>query len=236
MKIDALVADTEVTVEVITQGKNINLKTAVVESAPDTKLYNAAGQRLQIDAPHCLVKLITVKNTALKFDSGQYTVKVYASYESSYYLWNIVRIEIVTLANGERYHAIYSAQEGVRINRRGSYRLYVGKRMPVQFGEGRPREVLVKDVSVNGVGLVVPEDMQCQIGMKIRFTFKDTYYALSIPIEGTVVRIMPMEEKGQLIGCQLPGVSAGLEKYIYNTQRAKLQGQRQSTKPLTKKE
>lgn len=235
MKINALNAGAEVNIEIIAQEKVINLKTDVLEAAEGTMLYNTEGRAFRLDVPRCLVKLIMVKDTAVKFQSGRYKLKVYASYENAHYLWNNVRIEIVVLPGGQKCHAIFSEQEGIRVNRRGSYRLYVGKRIPVQFGvDGRPKEVLLKDISVNGVGFVVPEDFNCREGMPIRFTFKDTYYALSLSLQGTVVRVTPLPESGLLVGCQLSALSPTLEKYIYDTQRTKLQAQRQGGKRTTR--
>lgn len=129
-----------------------------------------------------------------------------------------VQLETVQY-KGEIYHLAKAKREGVEVNRRENFRVYIGEDGMAQINEHKKgREVLVKDVSISGFAIVAKDDLEAD-DAKVRLSYKDK--ESRIILQGQVVRKELIDESKILYGCKLEKTPDGLAKYLNQKQTEK---------------
>lgn len=150
---------------------------------------------------------------------------VYMREEKNPVLWRGIIISTVH-ENGRTMYKIISGIEGYEINRRESFRLFLGLGGVAQIGVNKKAiNVIVKDISEGGFAFVGNEDIEAD-RTPIRLVFKD--FDETISLMGIVVRKMVVNEKKIIYGCSLASSSTDILHYINKKQRYYLSTARNS--------
>lgn len=165
------------------------------------------------------VKPFTYNNAVVSFDAPGLAISLMAIKEDSVpYFWKNVTI-IKQIKDGEVYHCISSGMDGVKLNRRDSYRVFVGEDGECFATTNKSVPVTIRDISANGVGLIVYEEdaKLFNFGAKLRITFSDNPMYFNADLMARVVRIVKTD-KGYVIGCEFTQVYSDINKYVASKQ------------------
>ncbi len=140
-------------------------------------------------------------------------------------LWKQAAVTLMKNAEGKLYHVIVADQEGKQVNRRASYRLFMGCDATMQLEEnGKDIETFLKDISATGFSIVCSETMTLDRGANITLTFHDEETDVKFKLYGKVVRMAPIENQASVVyGCKLRTESPYVHKYVVEKQRRKSQ-------------
>lgn len=121
-----------------------------------------------------------------------------------------------TKYEGKVYHCISSEMVGVKLNRRNSFRVFVGEKgEAMELTGGGRYEVTVKDVSSTGIAFVArnADDSLFQSGDHVHIIFEDTTAYFKIDVVARVVRILKIEA-GTLFGCAFTRLYPQIDRYV----------------------
>lgn len=160
----------------------------------------------------------------VNFQVGQVqTDVVYTGEEGKPLVWEKCLMKSVTYS-GEKYHVIYSDKDGKKLNRRDTFRQYVGTSGILQIDSTRAmKSVTIKDISETGVGFVC-DDMALHmedIG-EFHLSFQDKDLRVSVKIEGTVVREVDVEETRRVFGAKIRECNVDLVEYVAMKQKREI--------------
>lgn len=172
----------------------------------DTVIQAVVGESVLVDPITDGTKTVGFKNHD--------ALAVYVGTDKKPYGWSRVQVKLVKYQD-KVYHQLLTDVEGSTLNRRGSYRQYVGHG-GVVINMGKKYRAIIKDVSTNGCGFVCDEEFT--IGDNIVVAFSDEEYDFSIHC--TIVRKFTIEENGKNVyGCKTHTVNRKIEQYIMERQR-----------------
>ena len=157
--------------------------------------------------------------------------------DSKVYQFNHVQIRNVKTSEGNLFHEITCKSEGRPVNRRNACRVWLGLDGEMQVGLGKKSyNVLIKDISVNGIAFVCRSDVAVDLGSVVRLTFFDDTTKTKFNIGSIVVRSEQLEQYKVMYGCKLNQESTAISKYVNDKQREKLRATRSlHAIPLEKK-
>lgn len=142
-------------------------------------------------------------------------------------VWKGVGITVISTKGGSKYKLI-AGGEGVQVNRRESFRLFIGMRGVVQIGANKKAiEIIVKDVSDTGFSFVSDEDYEDVQNKPVRLVFND--FNQSFSLIGLIVRKVVIDEKKIIYGCKLGSPNSRLTHYITEKQRQMLSMNKNNT-------
>ncbi len=170
---------------------------------------------------YILVTILLIDDKIVKFPADLKVDMIYYGDDNSLYIWENVVVSPVKFKNGQKYHKIdLPKSEGKRYNRRGNYRLYVGKDMSVEFREGTSRKrkkTLVKDISATGFAFLNNEDYD--VGLRVSLIY-DIVSGKRMNLSGKIVRKQYMDNiNSTLYGCQFTTPSDEIRKIINREQQ-----------------
>ena len=106
------------------------------------------------------------------------------------------------------------------VNRRNFFRVFLGVDGTLEAGiNKRSAEVMVKDISANGLGVICTKKLKFPIGMQVVVTFVDELTSEKFEIECEIVRSVQNDPFSVIYGCQLPEVSESMQKIVALKQR-----------------
>jgi len=134
---------------------------------------------------------------------------------------NVKLTEIRTKSKKFRYALSVECEDDVKpVNRRNFFRVFLGVEGVLETGvTRRSQEVIIKDISANGLGVICPKQINFPIGTEVQVTFLDEMTDESFDLECTIVRKVKNDENTVVYGCQLPEVSDSMEKFVALRQR-----------------
>lgn len=142
---------------------------------------------------------------------------IYFRQESLPVVWKSVTCKTVSV-NGEVLYKIKAASEGFELNRRTTFRVFVGAEGTSQIGINKKAlDVTVKDVSETGFAFVSNEDMDVNFPCPVRLVFSDLNE--NFVLIGVVVRKVTVDDGKIIYGCRLSQVNNKLSRYINEKQR-----------------
>lgn len=225
MLIGKLEVGTAATIHVTDGLKAVQLNSKVIAvTDSDKKLCEALVKKQGYKSYICL-KAITANNRVVSFTSENITCTITALSGKKPYSWKGVTIQNVILSEHVIVHIVMSNDDVKTFNRRREFRLFLGVDGECVFGNDRhAKNVLIKDVSCTGLGMLVPKDGTDDIivGMPVKMQFCDCASGDSLQkysLEGKIVRFLSTGSTKKLVGCKLIGRNPELEKLIYAKQR-----------------
>lgn len=189
----------------------------IPENTPITLYISNDDKRLNLDAT--LIKfldkqlaIITINypgNKVLNFDKVQLDIE-YAKYQASPYIFHDCKI---VHHNGN--YILQVLTEGIKINRRDSYRVSIGK--TAHSNIPGHNMVIVRDISHSGFALTDRnKNFNLSKGAHVSIAFEDCGYRINL--EGTVVRIEEREDF-TIYGMKTTSFCKALPEYIGMKQR-----------------
>lgn len=152
--------------------------------------------------------------------------------EAPYY-WKRVLVA-KTYVDDTLYHVVISDLAGARLNRRNSFRVFVGEEGSAMQVPGAERiPILIKDISATGIGFIIKgEDVPSyKLGDKVHITYTDNEERFKIDVIAKVVRT-GRNEAGYLYGCSFAKVYPQLNKYVAHKQVKNRKKKKAITIPL----
>lgn len=128
------------------------------------------------------------------------------------YIWRNAKI-----ANVKNEYVLQVEGEGIRHNRRNSFRVAVAKTALMRMIGRSSQRVMIKDVSVTGFAISdSTKELGLKVGDKLSVSFEDIGHKLDL--DGTVVRIEPREDMN-IYGLQITNLCKDLSSYVTTKQR-----------------
>lgn len=128
-------------------------------------------------------------------------------------------------------HAVITHDKPPKVNRRKAFRLWIGLNGTANTAEHMSANVIVRDVSVAGVGFICSPKFAVSIGDKVTVSFvdetEDRQFFIIMPC--TVVRVDPWKGSTVIVGCSINQEIQNVGKYIMLKQQER---QRRFKKPL----
>lgn len=157
------------------------------------------------------IKYATEKR--LNFDHVGIDV-LYSDNETKPVVWRCVRI-----ITKDGAYVLQTSNSGVKSNRRSNTRIPVSVMGRLTVADQRPRQVVVKDVSMKGFGIVDRnKELKLSGGTPVSLSFEDLTYQMTL--KGKVVR-KEEHDKYTIYGMIITGVSQVLPIYIHAKQGLK---------------
>lgn len=151
-----------------------------------------------------------------------------------------VSIQTTRGRNDELCYIITSLLDSKEFNRRGAFRCYIGIDTHVRIGSHKGAlDAIIKDVSSSGFAFALRGEKELEIGESVHAVLNDyieeTAKSYSFHLIGTVVRSYELENKIIVYGCQLSAKIVGLDSYLVEKERIRLQHSRNSMSTPNKK-
>lgn len=144
------------------------------------------------------------------------------------YIWTKVKVKLVKY-NEQIYHQLITDTDGAHVNRRNSYRMYVGTQGMVN-NLNKSYEVIIKDVSAKGCAFITTEKFEIGDNVVVSFTDENENFV----IRCAIVRTEEVESSGRYIyGCEMKLNNRKIEKYVNDKQLKEIK--RRSASVLDKK-
>ena len=140
----------------------------------------------------------------------------------AYTFENVFLNEITKTLSKDYKNAIcVSSEDDVEpINRRSFYRVYMGVDGTLEYGQNQHTfEVLVRDISANGIGVISSKENRLHTGTEVCITFVDEMADEDFSIICTVVRKVELNEDEVIYGCQFPEIDSDMEHFVALKQR-----------------
>ncbi len=210
MKLWELQPNAQLKLEVIIQDQNYEFETSVTD----------------IKGNFILVAPVRSKGNIVSFASDSVTKNlIFPRQDKAPIIWKRVAVTTVKIKE-EFFYKVVQAGDGFEVNRRSSFRVYIGQPGVTQINfNKRAMDVMVKDVSDNGFSFVAGQDVEDFMGATVHLVFSDGENHFSL--FGKIVRKVKISEDKILFGCVLHSSDAKLNKYINEKQREMLIKQRE---------
>ena len=183
---------------------------------------------VQAGEGHIIVEPVKHNGKILNFSNSSIIKNVVVDAQPLPEKYINVDVEITMLEN-KKYHIILSDKEGIPINRRNEFRVYVGSYVTAQLANiNQSIEAILKDVSVGGFSLVIRKEgidvIVGWVGQSIKVVFYHGGNKNRIPMVfiGQAVREEDIDEERVLVGCKSLRQPFGIEKFIADRQREEL--------------
>lgn len=207
-------------IEVNDKSKSINMKVFDKVSDEDNiEMYQIKRALQAKNAVYAVFEPLIINGSPLRFDSAVAKFSIGAVHKGKMYYWDRVNIKTIDLGSTFCY-IVTSRQESKIINRRDNYRVLLNMKSSIIMDDNVDLAV-IKDISVNGVGLYTRKKDKNDIGKKLDIIFQDGNETFKL--NATVVRQDDNALKsGKLLGCKVNTSNKNMEKYIYEKQRKRM--------------
>lgn len=167
-------------------------------------------------------KPVVVDGKVVRFSSETARHVVNVNEKRKAYVFQQVKLSMRRLSMKRNQFVIcIQSDEDVRaVNRRDFFRVFLGVDGMMKSGKTtRTQEVMVKDVSAGGLGVMCPATVHVPLQSSVTVTFVDELTGEKFVLECVVVRREAQREQMVLYGCQLPKPSDEMEKFVALRQR-----------------
>ncbi|MBO4618242.1 MAG: PilZ domain-containing protein [Lachnospiraceae bacterium] len=212
MKLSEIVEDSIINVLVSKDDSSISLTTTMAFYDEDMLFVNPfmyEDNLVSFSAPGLSVEMMVVRENEVP------------------YYWKRVHVGLMKV-DGKIYHVISSRHTGARLNRRNSFRVFVGEEgSAFELRGGARIPIVVKDISATGIGFITSGDDEEYFmpGDQVHINYMDKEERFGIDVVGRVVRTC-VTDKGRLYGCSFSKVYPQLGKYVTDKQLHKKKKQR----------
>lgn len=161
MKINEIEVGTRLSMSFIINGKDIRIFGEVVKNDMMKELFGIWSDFQAAMIPACIVRVEDAKY--LQDETDYVADTVLAPKEWLTYLWEYVdgrKFE----KDGQTYLYMATPKYGLQFNRRGNLRVRVDKKSEIHFHESMVHDIIIKDISEDGVGFYISNDINLEIG------------------------------------------------------------------------
>ena len=148
-------------------------------------------------------------------------VNVYYADEKHAYCWKNVRLKAVRYGK-DIYHCTDLVGPGEVMNRRGSYRVYIGEQMTVTAftAQGaKKHSVHLKDISESGMAFLSSEEFDIGRIVRLNLSFAK---GIAVEVSSQVVRIQELDNRQEkLYGCKFIEKNNKMVNYLMQLQQKK---------------
>lgn len=214
MKIEELEIGQSVTFEARIGEERLKFDTVVQETFPKKHM-------ICVDVIRKNDKIITFQGKGLIVDLNV------APPESAPLLFKNVSIALCKKRDDTYCYTVSTIAEAKVINRRQSFRCFVGHASAVQCGVNRSAyDGIIRDISATGFSVIVTGDTIFHENQVLHTVLNDYIEELaenfSFQLYGIIVRVVEQENSRILYGCKLIKRVPGLESYIMKKERIRL--------------
>ena len=212
------------------KGKSVKFKQRIKRITKEEEIL--LRQKIGRTADFCVIEPVMIKGRMVSFAVPGIVCSVLAIIDSRPYRWNNINLARVSFPESGNALVAYTAGIGAKYERRGSYRAVVGINGTTRISrEGTKHATLIRDVSISGIGLVVPNDFTGRIGDNVNIQYSDTISLdkidskyVKFDLDAFIVREQPLDANRKIIGCRLTAGDRNLlSKYISSKQKKALQ-------------
>ena len=193
-------------------------------------IFNVSIQKQELEFPSevvevhdnfILTKPVMSKGKVVGLGGEGVSVSItYTRNEKSPMFWKGVGCSAVKV-KGRILYKVIASGAGFEMNRRETFRLFLGLEGIAQVGENRrAMNVILKDISETGFAFVVENEILNADGAPVRLVFKD--FERSYNLLGYVVRIEKVDEDKYVYGCNMRMKNQLIGHYINVKQRQML--------------
>lgn len=158
---------------------------------------------------------IKIDDKIIDFDDKELRINItYVPKDEMPFIWYGCTLKFIMFENVP-YHILYCANEGKHINRRNTYRQFVGENAVLQLAANKKAiDVIVRDVSVTGLSFVTFSEYEISDFGLFHLQYVDHEINLNLQISGHVVRKIEGEHGKFIFGCMIAESNFNLGKYI----------------------
>lgn len=142
-----------------------------------------------------------------------------------------VAITLMKREDGSICYAINTIAESKVLNRRNSFRCYVGVSTTVQAGGNKAaHDAIIKDVSMTGFAVTCSADTDFHENQVLHVVLNDYLEELAenfnFHLYGLIVRIEQLDNGSVIYGCKMNSRVAGIDAYIMKKERLRMKKQK----------
>jgi hypothetical protein len=193
-----------VELEVMMNGKKTTLISAVEQVVNTTALLTPIQMNGKVVGfpPNCMVNLLYVG-------------------ENQVFCWKNVKLKAVRYEK-KIYHCAELAGEAEIMNRRGSYRVYIGEQMELTaFSAQGPKNypIHLKDISESGMAFFSKEEFDVGRTVRLHLTIKK---GMTLQLSSQIIRVQEFENRqDRLYGCKFIEKNNRLVGFLMHLQQEK---------------
>ena len=185
-----------------------------------------------------LVEPIRVDEKLVRFTAEGINYYFIGNHKDKPYLFKNISIEKVRLPLYGVAHLLRAPKEGMRFNRRGHFRVWLGQHCNIALRDSKAQhDAIIKDVSTSGAGLIIKKDYEVHVGDSIEVQFntekyneqREDYQFTVYTFKAEITRVVEHGEKVNLVGSRMIKGQENIEKFVAIKQRAKNRVGRKTT-------
>lgn len=134
------------------------------------------------------------------------------------YAWRNIEVKAGYYKKTTLCHLIYLNSVPVEINRRNNYRQYLGIEGKAEVFHRPSVDVILRDVSNNGIGIIARERAYFEVGRMVKITFSDEGGRFKFALPCEIVRERELETGGMEFGCSVIEPPQNLATYVAHKQ------------------
>ena len=191
--------------------------------------YKSQLVKIDSEEKYVLIDPIKIEDKVVGFNAPNIinVVTVVNPEDKKVYVFRENTIDVVR-DGAERkmiYHRIASEESVDATNRRNNFRVFLGLDGVIQVGTNkRTHDVVVKDISANGFGILTAMEVKLREGQEIHLVFTDPEDDTRFSLRGTVVHAIAVDANTMHYGCSLPKEYDSIRRYAAEKQRKKKTG------------
>lgn len=208
----------------------VNMKLGELEAGTEISIEVKAGKKSrtfhnvveQVIKGVILINPLVYENKILDLSGEGISITVFANDEEEIPLQFRGCTAKLIRGKEKRYCAIACNNVGKRVNRRGTFRIYIGEKGIVEIpGRSERMEVTVRDLSLMGFAFVTDKSHWEEGVSSLCLEFAGRY-GDRIRIQGSLIHATEVENNLLIIGCQIIRCANDLSDYITQKQRENL--------------
>ena len=222
MRIEELSPGQTLTLMIVAGSQQLDFTSSVLEVIPRRHMIIASpvlkdGKIISFSGPNIIVHVIASLG------------------DSKPHVFQNVTIQSAKNTDDSFCYMISTNAESKEFNRRGAFRCSISAEAPMRIGSNhRAITGIIKDVSSSGFAFTAPDDVKCEISDSVHAVLNDSLseglQPYTFHLFGTVVRAYTLENGKVVYGCQLTNKVPGLDHYIMEKERLRLQRSRGNSK------
>lgn len=224
MFINELSAGTEVALEATDGTKQLSFPTKVsniTTQVDKDRLEILNKKRKEGNIIYCICDPIREQECLVRFEGENVAMRLFLIQNENPYAWENVRIMNLRLPDYGSVHIVVSSKRAIACNRRGNFRVWLGADGTLREPKSKDKiDVIVKDISESGVGLIIKEENDVERGKiyQLRFAEEEREYEVSV----IVARVQQLEDGRYNVGCRIRGNSDVIAKLVHIKQRERI--------------